>query len=570
MVLGTASLLLVAACGPGSEGENTTPHILTPTRPDATPEPTAEPLSTPIAPGHLARKAITFTVHVPANTPPGEQVYLLLKPMIDWWWAEKDHIPLTDNGDGTWSATASVPVGGFVQYVYDRWDEQQWGEPFKETREGAGRAEAIESRFLLVTEGLERVDDIVETWQDHPADALAGSITGIVVDGSTGKPVFDAEVTAGGMHTATVYGGRFELPRIAAGPQRVTVWHADGEYQASSAIFDVLDDAVTDVRVALEPAKTVRVTFDVALPSDTPPEAEIKLLGNVGQMGSRPGRHPNFPHMPDGALVPVLDRVSPGRAVATLDLHEGTFLSYYYTIANEFVGRDRPLGGGSVFREHIVDGADQTIRDDVATWWEPGLTRVTVRVRAPANTAPGAPLSSGGYWMTQVGDQWVTYREGRPGEVETFDVTLGRSSQGNPVGGSREFTYGDTDHELRFVIDRWEPTRQVTLATGAVSVELRVSIPASTRSGAELTLVVEGRRVAMTPQAVNPWMYEVAFDLPATGSYAYYVERGAGSRGPDRTIDARFDQHLINDCIRAAVSTRSSSWGSSCTCGCQP
>jgi hypothetical protein len=151
--------------------------------------------------------------------------------MVNWWWTEDTHIAMTDNGDGNWSAATQVPEGGLVQYVYDRWDEQEWGELFKDTREGAGRADAIESRYLLVTPELELIQDTIEMWHDHPTGSPVGELTGIVVDAETGEPVFDAEVTAAGMHSASVYDGSFEFPQVAAGTQRVTVWHATGAYK---------------------------------------------------------------------------------------------------------------------------------------------------------------------------------------------------------------------------------------------------------------------------------------------------------------------------------------------------
>ena len=127
-----------------------------------------------IAPEKVPRREVEFTVRVPGNTLAGERVYLLLKPMVDWWWSEDTHIPMTDNGDGSWSTTAEVPEGGLVQYVYDRWDEQEWGDPFKEYREGTGRALVIESWYLQVTPGQIQVSDTVKKCQDQLAVGSVG------------------------------------------------------------------------------------------------------------------------------------------------------------------------------------------------------------------------------------------------------------------------------------------------------------------------------------------------------------------------------------------------------------
>jgi hypothetical protein len=210
----------------------------------------------------LSLRDVAFTMHVPENTPSGEQVYLLLKPHVDWWWTEDDHIPLTDAGDGVWTATATVPEGAIVEYVYDRWDELTWGQPFKDTREGAGRGVTIESRLLLVTSDMEAVEDTVETWNDLRIDsddfeAAVGTLTGVVTDAVTGQPVIDADVVVGGMHTATHHDGAFELDAVAAGRQRITVWRVQGDYLPQSVEVDVTTGSVTEAALALTPAKPV-------------------------------------------------------------------------------------------------------------------------------------------------------------------------------------------------------------------------------------------------------------------------------------------------------------------------
>jgi hypothetical protein len=110
-------------------------------------------------------KAISFTVSVPANTPPEDTVYVLVMPFVDWTWTQEQHVALTPTGGGTWSGKVPLEEGALVRYVYDRWDEQDWGE-FKETREASGPSIKIESRYLLVTSALEAVQDTVETWND--------------------------------------------------------------------------------------------------------------------------------------------------------------------------------------------------------------------------------------------------------------------------------------------------------------------------------------------------------------------------------------------------------------------
>ncbi len=524
---------------------------------EVTAAPTITPSEPPAEPEQLPRREVRFTVNVPGTTPTGEQVYLLLKPMIDWWWTEDTHIPMSNNGDGTWSTSTLVPEGGLIQYVYDRWDEQEWGEPFKETREGSGRAVSIESRFLLVTPALEQVQDTVEMWQDLPAAASAGSvgsITGSVFDAESGEPVFDAEVTAGGMHTASVFGGSFEFPQLAAGTQRVIVWQASGAYKPVSVEVEVSPGSAANVRIEMEPAAPVQVTFDLTLPVNTPSEAEIKLLGNVWQLGARQSSHPNFPHSPDGTAVPVVQRLAGNRAKLTLDLHEGMFLHYYYTIGDGFNARERAAEGDWNFREHIVGPADESLADEVDRWWNSGQALAAVRVKAPANTTPGVPLSSGGYWMSQVsGDEWLMFVEGQPGTSETFPVNLGQGIYGDAVGGGLEVAFSEGYTENFATVSRWESSPEVEPAgEGPVLAHFRMSVPDTTLPSDRLALVVDGQRIDMTPQDINPWMYEADVTLPGSGSYQYHVERDPDSpisRGPERVVEARLAEQNVIDWV---------------------
>lgn len=546
ILLLAALALLTASCGDDSPSPSET----------VAPAESATDPESPTPPRSLPLRKIFFTVHVPDNTPPGEQVYLLLKPFLDWWWTEDTHIPLTDAGDGIWKGEASVSEGALIQYVFDRWDEQEWGEIFKETREGAGRGVPIESRLLLVTPDLEMVEDTVENWNDLRVDAPVGKLTGRVVDAETGEPVMDADVVAGGMHSATFHDGSFEFDAIAAGSQRITVWRVSGDYHPESVTVDVEAGSETDVPVALRPAKPVAVTFDVLLPEDTPPEAEIKLIGDVWQLGARQSRHPNFPYMPDGVSVPILERTAPGRASVTLELHEGTSISYFYTIASVFAGRERPLEGEWVFRSHVVGSEVETLGDQVASWRDPQHSRLTVRVLVPPNTPHEVKPLSGGFWMTRVGErEWITYRESWPGNTETFDVNLAGNTTEGAVMTGRNLVFGEDDADHRVVVDRWATLWESSVPDPgeAVTVPFRVSIPASTLEGAAVQVVFDtGAEFELAPQRTNRWMYTADVTLPGTGSYGYHVQRGTDeARGPDRSLDLDYAGQIVDDWVVA-------------------
>ena len=94
-----------------------------------------------------------------------------------------------------------------------------------------------------------------------------------------------------------------------------------------------------DVRIALDSARAVAVTFDVTLPADTPADAVVRMAGNVFQLGAY-RIHQNQPRtVQDVDLVP-LERVSATRARGAFALHQGTYLDYYYTLSGTYYGRE--------------------------------------------------------------------------------------------------------------------------------------------------------------------------------------------------------------------------------------
>ena len=184
---------------------------------------------------------------------------MMVLPFVDWDWAEEQHLPLTQLREGLWSGRVPVEEGALVRYVYDRWNEKEWG-AFKETREGSGESIEIESRWLLARPGLEEVNDTVETWNDLRMPAATGTITGTIVDSATGFPLMDTNVSVGGIHTASDYDGRFKLQGAAAGTQRITVFRNLGDYKPASATVELPEGGVADVRIAMEAAQPVQVT----------------------------------------------------------------------------------------------------------------------------------------------------------------------------------------------------------------------------------------------------------------------------------------------------------------------
>ncbi len=556
-----AVLGVAVACGREGQGPVTAP-TQAPTLP-----PTQAASQTQDQP--LPRRDVTFVVHLPGNTPPDEAVYVRVLPFDDWAWRPEETAALKPQGGGLWTGSLPVDEGGLVRYVYDRWDGGDWSR-FKDMREASGGAIIIESRHLLMTPDVTRVEDVVETWNDRRGPASTGVIRGTVVDGATGSPLMDTNISIGGIHIATDHSGRFELERVATGSQRVTAFRNAGDYLPIATKVTVTEGATAEARIEMKRARAVEVTFDVGLPADTPPEAEIRLAGNVFQAGARPGVQPTNPVMAGRLLLPRLERLGNGRARTTLSLHEGTYLQYFYTVGSSSRGREYGGEGQYAYRSLVVDGPSQTRHDQVKTW-RPGTgsVQITLRLTVPPNTAPGTPIAFNAgpsHWMTQTGArEWTFFLYGFPGQREDYRFVLGDDglgwdgSPGLGEDGLRTFVYPASDAVLRHQVVRWKYSPEVMSvgAGGVAEVTFRVSVPPDTARDATVRIVGNTRPlqagITMSRDAANPWMRQTTVSLPVGEDIVYWYEKADAAAIADRkrSLAIRYHPIEINDWVVA-------------------
>ena len=341
-----------------------------------------------------------------------------------------------------------------------------------------------------MTSALEAVQDTVETWNDFRTPSPTGAIAGIVVDAATGGPIMDANVSAAGIHAASDYDGRFTIEGVVAGTQRVTVHRDLGDYRPAAASVEVAEGDEAYARIALEAASPVEVTFDVALPEDTPTDAQIRLVGSVFQAGARPGVSPNMPIMGTDLLLPKLDRVAGNHATGTLELHRGTYVQYFYSIGSSGNGQEFEDDGQSVFRSFVVGSSPQVRHDRVATWraWEASV-RVTLRLTVPSNTTPGVPVAFNAgpsQWMTQTGpNEWTFFLHRFSGQEAQYRYILGDSflgvdgTEGLSEGGLRTVVFPETDTVLHQQVERWlwSPPAAAAAPGEPIDVTFRVTVP---------------------------------------------------------------------------------------------
>ncbi len=164
----------------------------------STSPPTAVPTTTAGSPDTMPTHDLTLRVRSPVETPGDTPVRLVIEaiaPDVDM-----ERIPMTDEGNGFWSATTTVPDDGLVRYTYDRWDGEGCCETRLATREDVFTDDPVAYRLLVAEPGLDTVRDVIPQWHDDQTGFQQVEIAGRVTDSASGEPLMDVDVTAGGVH----------------------------------------------------------------------------------------------------------------------------------------------------------------------------------------------------------------------------------------------------------------------------------------------------------------------------------------------------------------------------------
>jgi len=574
-------LLAFVACGPkGDDESDSSNDQLTPTTVSSTsPDPQGD--KTPVVPSggdgntsstpsssggdesaviQLPRQDITFSVNVPRNTPDDAPIYL---SVFDIKGGLDRHIRMKNLGGGVYQTSADMEIGSILRYAYDRFDGEGCCQEFA-TREALGELFSMQYRFLLIEEGISAIEDSVGTWVDLREDYDSGSVSGTVIDATTGQPVLDADVSISGVHIGSRVDGTFTVNDLPFGQHSVLVHSNTGDFLPVQQIVELDSDQGVNVRVEITPSTLVEVEFEVELPESTPESSWIKLGGTLHQLGARDA-HPARPLTPSNLSIPLLER-NESRATATFHLPVGAHFEYFYTIGPIGVADEKKSNGQSVIRSLIVPDSNTRQTDIVESWVNVGWPLLTLRVQPP----PGTPederivLNMGpSSWLEPAGDGTFTTVLGSwaPGWETQYRYVLGddhKGMDGSPglEDGWRTVTFPEEDGEHLDVITRWEGQRDrnARRPDGSLEVTFRVSVPPETPRDAEIWIAGNrpalGDGVQLQQSEINPWLYEATVEFGHTGDLHYKYElRSEQLESFGKGVFTEFDGQVVNDWV---------------------
>ena len=418
--------------------------------PTATPEPMAETI---------------FDVALPAPIPDGSTLSVAILDEVTGLPVNPVYYPLQAVDATHYSAHLALPLKGVVKYRY----VLQSATPIQED---TAFDQPVRYRMYYVP-GPGQLADVISSWTDQQFSGPTGKIQGQVLDPTSGKPLSDILVTAGGATTMTDSLGNFVIDGLPAGTHNLVAYSLDGAYQTFQQGAVVAPDAMTPAAIAMKPAQKVKVTFVVTVPADTVAGAPLKMAGNLLQLGNTFGDL-------DGGLstmssqMPVLTPLTDGRYSITLDLPAGANLQYKYTQGDGLWNAEFSKEGSFRLRQIIVPDQSSVIQDQVDTWATGGNAPIFFEVTVPSTTPSGDTISiqfnpyawtvpipmwpiGNNHWVFKLFNPLglgnsIAYRYCRNDQCGSADdsSTAGQTSQG------RSATLGSNYQEISDTVSSWQ------------------------------------------------------------------------------------------------------------------
>lgn len=457
----------------------TTPATATPTQEETpppatgtTPPPTPTVTPSPVSPPPAAPPAVPTTANITFHVKAAGIEELDVRFPVFWGPSRRPDVHMMPSDDG-FTATVELPLGALVRYeysvpVFDFEHREQFA-----PNSGVDRA--------IVVAGPRTVEDETYVFESAAVPRPA-RLHGRVTDATSGEPVLEAFVVADGIIASTI-DGWYDVA-VRERPFLVTVFTPDGSHAAVTreALPGVMD-------VQLVPAAPARVRIEAS--ASPPAHHEVRVYSTAAQTGP-------LMHVGNALRIEVYRTLWNG--TLELDLHEGQWVDYLYTVGNTVASYEHRNGAWVIRGFAAKDGL--VLRDVVGDLLQPTTTWFNVTV--PEFTSPTDIITIRKFdprilAMHRVdADSWTLAYSGEDPEGRTYRYAKTWAGVGDEETFSRTVRRGANDD----VVEAWKfqdapiPTANYTIP--AVKNQFRVPVTLPDWYGHEHALAIE------------PWLRDIA------------------------------------------------------------
>lgn len=322
---------------------------------------------------------VTFRTRLPAPLPAGDSLYLTILDEITGLALNTQTFIMQAEDETHYVLMLPVPLSSLIKYRYTR-----QGISYAQEHLSDGRP--VRYRLTNIT-GPAVVSDIISRWTDTSFSGQTGRLNGQVFDHITRQPLPNLMVAAGGFQTYTRSDGSFLIEGLPVGKHNLVVYSLDGSFQPFQQEAVINPGSTTLASVSVLPAKFVTITYNVSVPPDTPPNAPLRLAGNLYQLGN------TFADLTGGvstlaSRMPIMTYLPDGGYTLTISLPVNADVRYKYTLGDGFWNAERTSDGGFQVHQLIVPDHDIQIQDQVASWGFGSFAPISFKVNVPGNTPP--------------------------------------------------------------------------------------------------------------------------------------------------------------------------------------
>jgi hypothetical protein len=337
---------------------------------------------------------ITFRLTLNQAIPPGDSVLFNILDEITGLAINPTSYVMVAEDATHYSVIIPFRLGSVVKYRYNRQGASNLQEHLSDGRPVRYR--------LYHVEGPGVVQDTVSRWTDTFYTGDTGRIIGQVKDSSSDQPIPNILISAGGTQVFTRADGSYIIEGLPPGIHNIVAYALDGMYQTYQQGAIIAADSTTPASLHLTQSQVVPVVFTVSIPESTPPDAPLRLAGNLYQLGN------TFADLSGGVSIlasrmPTLTKLPDGSYVATINLPVGADMEYKYTLGDGLWNAEHASDGTFKTRHIIVPGIPTRVDDIVENWGESQVSSirfdVTVPVYTPVDDGISIQINPGFGWL---------------------------------------------------------------------------------------------------------------------------------------------------------------------------